>query len=500
VSQSTKETRYYQFPLCLLQLPLDNSEFVQHVVSYTLVNYGRESRRKLRAAWGEEEERDNLDNLIQHYRENPNPQSLPRDFNEQDWRHLAIFAANTRKFSISLGGCAYSVNRYETVRTHLEGYRQTVGDGKDDRYVRFRHDLVWDQINTGKMSLRELRVLAGFYAAIADRPYYRISLDWLRYLSAGFKSKEAYERMQMQHAGDGTDLNKLGLPAPPPGFKTGGSRYSGTPNSKADGYFRYDEARAYWQQHEAAQAGGVPLGGGGGMFEVLLTDRGAIFKLRPEYFPADGSAPTTGRTRAGDFYSVGEPVVFDAGSADRPHLVSGIVEGFNVNYVVIRADGGKLYREVRRTDGRPAPAHYFSDLLDQAGQQKPYGPELLTDDKLRTTRDKLLDLGWLYSYYDGRFNYYSHRLNREEIADKVEGKKVHRLNRQIEEETAKQKARRKVQRLQDQLADLKAGILPGESGAAPEGDQAAAIRYQEPVPSVRAYPPPMSGDGAELPF
>jgi hypothetical protein len=203
------------------------------------------------------------------------------------------------------------------------------------------------------------------------------------------------------------------------------------------------------------------------MFEATLTTRWALFELREEYFPADGSPPTTGRTDPNELFEEGERVIFEATDGDnmgtrsvadgRRRLELGTIEEIKYNNLVIAGDDGRTY-EVPRAQRRPAPTRLFEKQIEaakEAGSNRE-SRELLTRDQVRYTRNKLLDTKWLVKYSNGRHCYYSHHnLSRQEIAEAVENDQTERLERQVEEEKAKLDAKKKNAALRNQLEELR---------------------------------------------
>jgi len=455
MAKSTEETRFYQFPLSLLQLAvrgeIDRKDLVQHIVSWTLVE---KSERWFNSLPDDEQRR--IEWKVKEKEEN---EHLPNDYHPLDTTHVAI-ARMSVHLGITLGGLNRNVQLYERVKAHRDKYLSIVGGGKGDVHVRIRHDLVWNHLNEERMSLRRFRVLAGLYARIGAHRYRRISYNELRYLSAGYKSKAAYEAVQEHRKGsvNGPDFEALDLPTPPNEFV----KCSGRP----EGIFRYDGALAYWRQHIAD----IPLTGPEGMFGVTLTTRGACFQLRDKYFPADGSNPTTGRTRADELFSPGERVAFEAATHDetgkkrsawtatRRFLAVGTIEEVNTHKLHITTDEGRTFGR-SRTDARPCPVEYVRTQVQRAREagREDAPQELLTRHQVRYTRDQLLDTNWLAKYDNGRHAYYSNRMNREELAEQVENDQTVRLKRRIEEEKAKKKAKQKNAALRAQLNELRNG-------------------------------------------
>lgn len=452
MSQSDNADPFYQFPLSLLQLwvrgDIDRGEFVQRVVSWTLVDSGKRWFENLHP-----DHQSRVDSTVQRLNQ---VGQLPEDFDPEDERHLTIARMN-EKLDLNLGAMAPTVERYRKVKKHRDEYLSMLDGNAGDTSVRLRSDLVWTHLNEEQMGKRRFRVLAGLYAGIGGSRYYRISYDWLRYLSAGYKSESAYESVVQHRHGrmGGPAFGALDLPAPPTAFVKG-------QNARDEGFFRYDGARAYWEQHPS----GVPFMGPDGMFEATLTTRWALFELREEYFPADGSAPTTGRTDPSELFEEGERVIFEATDGDdietrsradgRRRLELGTIEEIKYNNLVIAGDDGRTY-EVARGQRRPAPTRLFEEQIEaakEAGSNRE-SRELLTRDQVRYTRNKLLDTKWLTKYSNGRHSYYSNSLSRQEIAEAVENDQTERLERRVEEEKAKLDAKKKNAALRNQLEELR---------------------------------------------
>jgi len=364
MSQSTNGDPFYQFPLSLLQLwvreEIDRSEFVQRVVSWTLVDSGKRWFENLN-----QNHQSRIDSTVKHHR---TAGQLPDDYDPDDWRHRAAARMN-EKLRLTLAPFNSIADRYERVKKHRDEYLSMLDGDTGDMNVRLRSDLVWTHLNEGGMARRRFRVLAGIYAGIGGNRYWRLSYEHLRYLSAGYKSESAYESVVQHRHGrlDGPAFGALDLPDPPSALV---GDYGGT-NARDEGLFRYDGARAYWKQHPA----NVPFVGPEGMFEATLTTRWPIFRLREEYFPADGSNPTTGRTDPKEMFEEGQRVIFEAtdgddtgtrgGAIGRRRLELGTIEKIKYNNLRITGDDGRLY-EVPRARRRPAPTRLFEEQIEAA--------------------------------------------------------------------------------------------------------------------------------------
>ena len=199
MGRSSKTDDYYQFPLCLLTLPVDKEDLVQHIVSFVLVEKGAIIRDKINEnaeyAAGYEiltEYRNELgisrmDEVIDSLN---GKGRLPADFDASNSVHVAIAAMIFVHDGIGVGSCEASIDRH---RRCQERVIQFEGRAGRDTEVRIRYDIIW-QLDKGDVSLREFRVLAGFYAGIGNKPFASVTLKRLCYLSAGFKSEQAFER------------------------------------------------------------------------------------------------------------------------------------------------------------------------------------------------------------------------------------------------------------------------------------------------------------------
>jgi hypothetical protein len=454
--KGSRNSPFYQFPLCLLQLThrpdFGRRELAQHIVSWTLVDGGEKWYNNL-----SRERKDDVDQAVERKHSN---HKYPRDFNPNNTRHLSIVRMNER-LKLNLGHVGSNIRRYERVKTHRDSYLDTLRtinqDPNGDRQVRVRHDLLWRQLSDQKMPMRRFRVLAGIYAAIGASKKYRVSYDWMRYLAAGYKSEAAYEAVATDRQGRDVapDLNVLDLPDAPDRMTSIHSSH----NARDEGYFRYDAARAYWEKYTEADP---PFIGsdGSGMFEPILTAQGAVFRLRKPFFPSGDETPKTGRFPAEDHFSEGDRVVFDARPIDS-HPGSGIdtgtVQYCHHNEVIVAADSDGEAHRVYRSSSRPAPISLVEEWIEKArerGGSRIEGDPLLTVDQLRYTRDQLLDTRWLFKYSNGRHAYYSNSMNNEELAQAVEGDKTARLNRQVEEKKAKLKAKQQHAEKRNQLREI----------------------------------------------
>lgn len=489
-----KGSPFFQFPLCLLSLPVSEKDLVQHIVSWVLVSKGEAILRKLEKL---DEEHERLDGGLVGERLTEVWERLPPGFNEDDRRHLSAAMMLHAWPNVTPGSWDYMIPRYEAAQAHRRRFEEIAGR---DVEARLRWNLIWD-LNRGILSLREFAVMTGFMAAIGKAAYKVVTFNRLRYLAAGYKSADAYRLVQEASANEpAADLNALNLPDPPPASGIRGGRYSNS-DGKPNGYFRWDQAEAYRRLNGEA-FGGVPLTGPGGMFEVLLTNRGAVFQLRPEYMPDDGN-PTTGRWDMADFYTRGDRVVFDVGTGQhRGYLVIGDIEAVSANALTIRGPGGKLYKQVSRTSSRPAPAAFFEDLISNA-EQKPAGLPLLTDSQLKTTRDALLRLKLVHGFYNGRKWRYSPRMTAEDIAAKVLTRDEHKAKAEIRQVRLARVVRERKNALRAELEaereKLKAARKGNVSEAQPDAPKQTSGRPTGdplgvfPPPALRRSDP--NGDG-----
>ena len=181
---------FFQFPLCLIQGDLDPHELTQDICAWTLVDKGLK--------WFGE----NVENIgptasalaVQDFASLALEKGTYASFCAENEMHLAIVEAIRRMPHLKAENLDCTVNRYHRIATHVDAY-EYFAEGRD-AHVRIRADLIWEQLNRGKMPLREFRVLCGFYAAIGRKPYMRISLNWLQYLAAGFKSAKAFAQAE----------------------------------------------------------------------------------------------------------------------------------------------------------------------------------------------------------------------------------------------------------------------------------------------------------------
>lgn len=458
--KGTKEERFYQFPLCLLQ-PVARGEIgakdlVQMICSWTLVEGGRRFWDTL--SGDEEWKREEVQQEAQDVRDLGG--TIGHGFNPHDPLHLRVFKFNRKRLNVTIGSYPATVQRYERLKQYRDDYlaivQNATGSTAGDTEVRIRSDILWQGLGDGDivMPLRRFRVLAGFYAPIGGNDYWRVSYDYVRYTSAGYKSQAAYEA----HIGHQADLLRIDADALPqaPGVFTGGSSQ---PERDA-GLFRYDAARAYYQQHIAD----VPFVGSGGMFDAQLTREGAVFTLKDPHFPDDGATPTTGTIAPEEFFGRGDRLVFRAEVEDHPlrfapatswQLRTGTVKDCNHNAVIIAGDDGHTYH-VTRTKGRPAPERFFEDQMADVQTRTAADDVRLTYDQVRYTTGKLLDTKWLHKFGDGRHNYYSNSLTTADIEPKVTKGKEVRLDRQIAEEEAKLRSKQKLQGRRERLEALRA--------------------------------------------
>jgi len=143
---------YYQFPLCFLQLNISETEHVQNITSYCLIDRGEKLVKG-----------GDVDSMI---------------------------VAAAEQFGLTAGSGNAIHQHYEGLRQHQRDYERIAGP---DVLVRLRSDIIWAGLNKGGLSMREFLVLTGIYAAIGGKTYGPIALDRLRYLAAGYKTKKAYD-------------------------------------------------------------------------------------------------------------------------------------------------------------------------------------------------------------------------------------------------------------------------------------------------------------------
>ena len=207
--QKGREAPYFQFPLCLLQLPPklprrsrdeDFAERVlaEYIVAWTLASKGPKLRARQQKSSGKDKEqqalKERLDTLEEKRERTGEAGRLPHDFDRGQERHRAIVAANEWFIGLkNLPKIELIVARYEHVREHKRKYIDALGGGRD-RSVRMRKDLVARLLYWKIMSRREFCVLAGFYSAIGRSWYARVSLRYAGFLAAGYKSEKAYDK------------------------------------------------------------------------------------------------------------------------------------------------------------------------------------------------------------------------------------------------------------------------------------------------------------------
>jgi hypothetical protein len=462
MSKSKEGREFFQFPLCLLNLPPNEGHgfnsaeqwLAHHIVSWQLVHGGEKYRKRDMKTYGE-------DHVSLRIRERAGEMEkrgeLPEDYDPKDWRHRALVKA-TEVHSVTVHRAAGTVKEYERVSRHLRAFQEAVGDGEDFVRVRVRRDLIWDHLEPGKMSLREFRVIAAVYSKIGgEKPYTTCHFESeMRWRASGYKSEAAYDAASGAQRLAGAEeeaevqpvtLDRSALPDPPE--DSGYDSYSGS--DKPEGFFRYDEAVTYRRQ----RGFDGPLTGEGGMFDVLATSAGALFRLHPQHFPEEGN-PTTGHFDTRRVYRHGERVVFDW----RRRLQVGTVEKVRKQSLDVRTEDGRTYPRLARS-ARAAPARFFEEAVKQAeaeaaAEERAAWPGLLTKDQLRYTAGKMLDTKWLFKYYDGRRNWYSHRLNSEEIAKLRTKGKRERIKRKRREAKARVEAKRATLKEQKYLDDLEA--------------------------------------------
>lgn len=200
MGRKTRTDDYYQFPLCLLTLPLTEKDLVQHIISHVLVAKGAIIRDKMNEnaeyVPGYEiltENREDLgltrmEEIVLTLR---NQDRLPEDFEASDSNHLAIAAMVFTHKGICVGSCEGTVDRYEHCRRHVFKLAEVMGR---DVEVRIRYDILW-QLDNNQISMREFRIMAGVYAGLGNKPYGSVTLKRLRYLSAGLKSEQAFDHV-----------------------------------------------------------------------------------------------------------------------------------------------------------------------------------------------------------------------------------------------------------------------------------------------------------------
>lgn len=416
MGKSRKDLGYFQFPLCLLSMPLPEKELVQVIVSWVLVSKGAKLLDKLPESSGDERldeirELDGrtmldeiIDGMVSTGRLKPE-----HGFDRRDRRHLAIAMMVRAHPGLKAGDFPYIIRQYERAEAHRKALESVTG--RADVEARLRQDIVWS-LHRGQISLREFRALAGLYAAIGQKPYSRVSLNRLRYLSAGYRSEAVYQKAAALRAP--ADTQTPNLPNPPVSLSRQGS-------DKRKGFFRYYEAFAWWT-HLKELGSDAPLIGDGGVFRMVLTNRGALFQIQPHYLDSSGQY-VAGRIDPGDVFRPGDQVYayLTKGRALSARPEKGTVtRTANFKVYVLLQDGEY---ELTGFSNFITPAALVDEALREWREQHPEESTpakapttLYTDHQLRKTRDKLAQLGFFASYHDGRHVWYSIRMTAEQIA------------------------------------------------------------------------------------
>lgn len=172
---------YYQFPLSILQLVEKPKDMVQLISSYCMITLGRKFPEKTPEING----------------------SLPRDYDDSNPDHKAILVGS-EMFGITPGHLSWIVERYDRVQAHVDFFEDHAGR---DMTVRIREDLIWQGLNDESLDMRHFCAIAGLYAAIGRSAFRPVPLEWWIYLARGWKSKKAYDALNVDPY-EGMPLNR----------------------------------------------------------------------------------------------------------------------------------------------------------------------------------------------------------------------------------------------------------------------------------------------------
>lgn len=462
----SKESRYYQVPLALLSLVEDPQSFWDLGTSYSAVHAGARRLSAIgRGEWGEMPDANEpwySEDAFLEWLEDSRPGIVPDDYDRSDWRHRSILCAlapanvqlpgnsdisrsptgakphgglgywQNSRWDGSHGSVRFSsldeaVERYELVCRHVSEMESLTA--KRGPYVRIRSDIAAD-VRCGKIPWDLARIIIAVYSKVGNKPCVALSVREARYRAEGYRSQTAYEEA-MRGLGRSPVPHILPhqLEPTPPGF---------CHERRKRGLLRYDEAIGFlnWTAEgelESLAALGCPLTGDHGVFDVIATLEGILFKVRDAFMPLNGIR--TGRSPASRFYRPGQKVLY------REYGVQGLFLGV-VQAVgeTIRVERDGCAVEVRRRDGFITPidadpelARYVSMAETQRDPIRQEGAGIVTSELCIGTNKarRLLALGARLRFYErvkvtpARW-VYSHNKTENELIELLATARAHR--------------------------------------------------------------------------
>jgi hypothetical protein len=168
------DSKYFQFPLCVLSYGKNPRERISEMISWCCVSTGENAAEKMdQYALAGMTER-----LIDKIGERA------KDFDEENEAHInCLLGADI--LSVRLGSFAIPVSEYRRVETHIARQRAEHGP---DPLVRIRADIVWDALHE-RLPYREFAVLCALYSVIGDKDGpVRITRETIRARALGYKN------------------------------------------------------------------------------------------------------------------------------------------------------------------------------------------------------------------------------------------------------------------------------------------------------------------------
>ena len=189
-----KQDPYFQFPIALLAWGDDWTSRTRAIVNFCVMEVGKTFLLRMT-----EEE---ADEIIQQF----DPKNLPIGFDAGRDEHRAIAVAYS-KLNIRQGSVRAIISNFQEGTSFLRQFPRKIPD------VRLRGELVWDCINGGGITYRELSVLAGVYSVIGSKAYPvivrrdMIAARQLGYASPQMLIGEAGQKMLSERVDKATPLS-----------------------------------------------------------------------------------------------------------------------------------------------------------------------------------------------------------------------------------------------------------------------------------------------------
>jgi hypothetical protein len=173
-----QQAHYFQVPLCALAFGASDTERLETIISYGVMDVGTKQWEKLTGF----ERQEFLEERVER---------LPRGFNRRDPLHLAA-VCGAHKTNVSLGPLDEILREHGALESFRHSFEQCHGP---DVLVRIRAGLVWEARGGVGITPRELWVLAAIYSVIGRKPGpVLITQDRIRRCALGYKTKAVMEK------------------------------------------------------------------------------------------------------------------------------------------------------------------------------------------------------------------------------------------------------------------------------------------------------------------